>query len=374
MNCDEVMESISLLCDGERITRKAAEHIGACKSCRERMNTYAAIGSELRLLASLEEQQAPATGLWQESKTRKVRWWRPGFTMMRIPRLAFGLMLIAIVVLSGGLAIVRARSGSAGTRFLQLEYKFGAGTSHVCVMRADGSPKDNLCNFVNHGRAGLLLIHTRFIARFGDQAELGIRAKYVSGDGEAEVNYSEALFKDIPEQVLSLQPGASQKLEVAGLGTISVEGEYLDHIHSLFFSPQESLDPGPQEFRIVAPVLLRDKQVLANLDGSSLNTGSPDATLMLYLPGEGRYLISVAPFDGAVKGNVHLGQIAFSLEGHDYLLLTSMPSTLSEHVWVKHEPGFRPSERMVRHSEARDDQALFLVRSLKKLEQPRIEH
>ena len=72
-------------------------------------------------------------------------------------------------------------------------------------------------------------------------------------------------------------------------------------------------------------------------------------------PGEGRYLVSVIPFDGAVEGTVHLGQITFSLEGHDYLLLTSMPITVSEHVWVKRERDFKPSERMVRASDARDD-------------------
>ena len=73
---------------------------------------------------------------------------------------------------------------------------------------------------------------------------------------------------------------------------------------------------------------------------------------------------------------------AFSLEGHDYLLLTSnmllltsnMPITVSEHVWVKHEPDFKASEHMVRQSEARDDQPMFLVRSLRKLQQERIEH
>jgi hypothetical protein len=95
---------------------------------------------------------------------------------------------------------------------------------------------------------------------------------------------------------------------------------------------------------------------------------------MLFVPSEGRYLLSVVPFEGSVQGNVHLGQIAFSLEGHDYLLLTSMPITVSEHVWVKHEPDFKASEHMVRQSEARDDQPMFLVRSLRKLQQERIEH
>jgi hypothetical protein len=114
--------------------------------------------------------------------------------------------------------------------------------------------------------------------------------------------------------------------------------------------------------------------VIATADGSSIDTGASDATLMLYVPGEGRYLVSVVPFEGAVEGSVHLGQITFSLEGHDYLLLTSMPVTVLEHVWVKQEPDFKPSERMMRASDARDDRPIFLVRSLNILEAQRIRH
>jgi hypothetical protein len=51
-----------------------------------------------------------------------------------------------------------------------------------------------------------------------------------------------------------------------------------------------------------------------------------------------------------------------------------MPITISEHVWVKHEASFKPSEHMTRQSDARDDQVMFLVRSLRKLEQEKIEH
>jgi hypothetical protein len=51
-----------------------------------------------------------------------------------------------------------------------------------------------------------------------------------------------------------------------------------------------------------------------------------------------------------------------------------MPISVSEHVWVKHERDFKPSERMVRPSEARDDRRMYLVRSLKRLEEQRIQH
>lgn len=380
MNCEQVGEYISALCDGERIPRDAAVHIGGCDSCREQLNEYAAIGSELRRLASLDDAVSLAHVDWKLEPVSESGWWQKGLTTMRIPKLAFGVMLIAIIGLSTGLVMIRARAGAAAGRFLELKYKIGpsglarSGRVDICVMRADGSQKGNTCDFVDHGREGLLLMNTRLTGKVGESEQLRIRAKYVPGDGDAEVNYGEALFKDIPESLLPVEPGEKHEIQVAGLGTMEVEEEYLDHIPPLVYRPQETLDPNPKEFRVVAPVLVRDKQVIANADGSSIETGASDATLMLYVPGEGRYLVSLVPFESAAEGSVHLGKIEFSLEGHDYLLLTSMPITVSEHVWVKHEPSFKPSEHMTRPSDARDDRVMFLVRNLRKLQQEKIEH
>lgn len=376
MNCELAKEYISALCDGQRIPQVAAEHIGLCRRCQTELSEYATMGAELRRLASLDEAAPPTLVDWNQRPMRKTDWWQKGLATMRVPRLAFGAMLIAIIALSSGLVMVRARAGAAVGRFLELEYKLPpSGAPHICVMRADGSQKDNLCNFVSHGREGLFLMNTRVITNSGDRAQLGIRAKYIPGAGDSEVNYNETLFKGIPEKVVSIEPGNKQEIQVASLGAVEVEGKYLDHIPPLVYLPQERLDPSPKEFRIVAPLLIRDNEVIVNGGvGSSIDTGSPDATLMLYAPGEGRYLVSLIPFDDAVEGTVHLGQIRFSLEGHDYLLLTSMPITVAEHVWIKHERDFKPSERMVRSSDARDDRPLFLVRSLKKLEEQRIPH
>jgi len=375
MNCELAAEYVSALCDGQKIPQVAAEHIGKCDRCHRELNEYAAIGPELRRLASLEES-APVP---QVDRTllsaKKIGWWQRGFATMKIPTVAFGAMLMAIFALSSGLVLVRARAGAAAGRFLELKYKSPlAAKPNICVMRADGSHKDNTCDFVDHGREGLLLMNTRVISNAGGRAQLGIRAIYIPVSQDTEVDYNEALFKDVPETLLAVDPGNKQEIQVANLGTLEVEAEYLDHIPPLVYRPQETLDPNPREFRIVAPVLVRDNEVIANADGSSIDTGSPDATLMLYVPGEGRYLVSSVPFESAVEGSVHLGKITFSLEGHDYLLLTSMPITVSDHVWIKHEPTFKPSERMVRASDARDDRTMYLVRSLKKLEEQRIQH
>jgi len=112
-------------------------------------------------------------------------------------------------------------------------------------------------------------------------------------------------------------------------------------------------------------VLVRGKEVVFNGAGSwSIGSGDDDLAVMIYLPSDGRYLISTAPFTGAVEASVGLGQIKFNLQGRDYLLLTAMPTTRSEHVWVTHEPRYRLSQHMKGEP---DDREMFLVRSLKTL-------
>jgi hypothetical protein len=92
---------------------------------------------------------------------------------------------------------------------------------------------------------------------------------------------------------------------------------------------------------------------------------------MIYFPGEGRYLVSTVPFEGATQGSVAPGQIKFNLEGQDYLLLTATSTTRSGHVWVTHDPQYKLSEHM---QGASDGKPMFMVRSLSKLLQQRIQH
>jgi hypothetical protein len=64
-------------------------------------------------------------------------------------------------------------------------------------------------------------------------------------------------------------------------------------------------------------------------------------------------------------------QVKFSLDGHDYLLLTAMPTTRLEHVWVTHDPQYKLSEHM---QGASDDEAMFMVRRLSSLLEMPIHH
>lgn len=96
------------------------------------------------------------------------------------------------------------------------------------------------------------------------------------------------------------------------------------------------------EFRIVSPVLIRGNEVVFNDAGAS-TTGDASTGVSIYWPGEGRFLISTKPFKGAVEGSVFESQIKFNADGQEYVLLTAVPVTRAAHLWITHEPGYKPS-------------------------------
>jgi hypothetical protein len=289
---------------------------------------------------------------------------------MKIPRFAFGSMLALILLLFGSLVLVRARTGTGGP-VLVLTFKLlPDGTSGDCIITTDGNPRTNQCGSTPGVRGGMLGLKFRFVSRDGDRTQLGVKATFK--------NHSDTFqfiddFKDVPERMVWVEPDGKEQIAVSGLGEIELTAEYLDHLPLLRLRPNEALDPKKNEFRVVAPLLIRGKEVVLNLteSGYSIDSGDPEAALIIYYPGEGRYLISTVPFEGAVEGTVKLGQIKFNLEGQDYLLLTAMPTTRSEHVWVSHDPQYKLSEHM---QDASDDKPMFMVRSLNKLLQQRIQH
>ena len=84
MRCEDVAELVSALCDGERIPREAASHIGVCRACQERLNAYAVMGAELRRVASLQEQADVKPVSWEGMRQVRLNWWQKGRATMRI--------------------------------------------------------------------------------------------------------------------------------------------------------------------------------------------------------------------------------------------------------------------------------------------------
>jgi hypothetical protein len=365
MKCEETAEFASRLCDGQVISRDIAEHIGTCEACRMRLNAYAAIGAELRRAASLEQPITLKTVAWEKGQTFRRLWWQEGRRTMKMPRFAFASMLALILLLSGGLVLVRARAGAdAGESVLVLTFKvLPQGITRDCVITTDGNSKTGQCGYglgLNDGTLGLMF---RFVSRNDDRTQVGIKTTYKSTPNQ--FTFPDDL-KNVPERMISIEPDHKEKIMVPGVGEIELTGQYLDHVPLIWQRPRETLEPGEDEFRVVAPVLIRGNEVACDLNenGYSISNGDADATLMIYCPGQGRYLVSRVPFGGAVEATVTMGEISFKLDGRDYRLLSAMPMVRGNHVWVSHDSQYKPSQHIPLASDTRP---MFRVRSLKML-------
>jgi hypothetical protein len=345
MKCNEVAEFISALYDGEKIPREAAEHLGICDECG-RLADYSAIGAELRRAASLSEPTNVKDRTWENRKALRSGWWRKSRESMRIPRLAFASMLAVIFLLCGGLVLVRARPNPTGSvLWLAVTLPPDGAVMHV-ALPTDGEPgRDGFENVSLLPAGGILSIRVRFLRRVGDRVELGVKTRYENPIPHS----SEDRLKDIVQQSLWIEPGRNAEISVLGLGSIQFAGDFVDHKPSLS-------DPEANEFRIVSPVLIRDKEVIFNQLGVSGSTGNAATGLWIYSPGQGRFLFSPAPFKDAIEGSVFDSRIEFSVDGQEYLLLTAGPITRATHVWVKHDPRYKPSEH---NAGERDDASLL---------------
>src|SRR5579864_2021644 len=126
----------------------------------------------------------------------------------RNPRIAFASMLIVILLLCGGLVLVRA---GAGGRVLILGYKpVPTGPVLPCTM-AIVNNHATTCSHITHLSSGALVFNARFLRQDEDRTEVGIRTKFllqtesVEGDGEAQL-------RDVPEQILSFEQGESKRI------------------------------------------------------------------------------------------------------------------------------------------------------------------
>ncbi len=343
MNCSEAAECVSALFDGEPISREAAAHLAGCEACRARLNNYAVMGAELRDVASAAAPQAIPEGHWKLAGPAAATDWLTKWRgTMRIPRFAFALMLIAIFALSGGLALVKARPGGNGP-WLLLTFKVPPnGKVMHCSTKTDHETE--VCSLGVLDLPGHIWISVRFIKREGERVQLAIKNVYhdpAAAQRELNGETAQAALRNVLTQEYWLEPDRTLGVQVAGLGTIIVSGQFREREPVMANDPQEPLDPEPDEFRLLYPVLIRDNQVVVNLAGGSATATGSEPAVVLFSPGLGRFIFSPVPFQGAIQAKVQASQVSFILEGKEYLLLTGAPITRSEHVWVLHQPDWR---------------------------------
>lgn len=356
MNCEQAAEFVSALCDGQQIPRDAAEHIGTCETCRALLHEYTVVGAELRRVASLASAGAPSEARWSAAKQVIPHWWQRGWESMRIPKFAFALLLVAIVLLASGLAAVKAQQRTKGS-VLILTIKSSGGQTTKCALPTEYGNLGGC--FVMHlrkvsepnGRVGrgLLNSHFRVIAKDGNRFQIGVRAGFTNqsplADGKS-YKFSPLAVETLSEKTYWFEPGERLAIEVANMGNIEVTGEALDHMPSMVSSEGsgvEPLDPREGELRVISPVLLKGSSRVVDLEGfHSDSVGG--IGVFIYVPGEGRFVLSPSPMAGAVEGDVRINRISFGSAGNSYIFLMAAPITRSDHIWVLHERSYKPPD------------------------------
>lgn len=336
MICNDAAEYISALCDGETIPPTAAQHIAACPECQARLSDYLALGVELRRAASLELAEAVPSVSWTKPQNRIATWWRKGWGTMRIPRLAFAVLIAGIVVLGSALAVNKARANNTGTVVL-LNTAGPNGPLADCPLSTQDKNQAT-CSWYGHVGSQFLAYKITLLSRDGTRVVLGIRTLSYPLASKAR-DLSSFANDNEPGRKIWFEPGKPLKFDVPNVGTLTLKGQWLDHVPIL-----GTLDPGPNELRLGRPLLLKDKVVVGDLSsdiGGVYGQDNPEWAIVFYIHGEGRFVLSELPLKGAVEAQVVLGRVSFEAAGHSWELVSGVPVSRADHLWVLFQPNFR---------------------------------
>lgn len=337
MTCDEAAEFVSALCDGETIPRAPAEHVRACSICQARLKEYMEMGAELRLMASLTTEERVASRVWNRPRSRFENWWQKGWETMRIPRFAFAVLIVAIVGLASTFAVVQVRAHSNGTVVLLNIAGPDGGVNH-CALSTTIDKKLARCGILAGINGKTIGYGIDLIGRKGDGVELAVRTKIY---GPADGSYDGSDIQKEPQMQMYFEPGQTMKLDIPGAAAFTVTGEWLDHMPVFLGASTQDAQVGPEELRLISPLLVSNKQILGDFQGGSASNDKAGGAVEVYFPGAGRFFLSLSPMRGAVQANVTGNRISFEDSGRSYVFVTGSLVCRGEHLWVVHETKYR---------------------------------
>ena len=344
MACNEASEFISALCDGEMIPSAVAEHIGDCATCQVTLRDYLSLGAELRRTASLEHPAHVPPLNWTRRRPPFTTLLQKGWRTMRIPRFAFAAMIAGIVVLASTLAVVKVGAHATGTVVLLNT----AGPNGPLLVDCPLSTQDRYhatCGSYSRMNGKSTGIKVDLVNHETNRVELAIRTKVF---GEPLGGASLSGIENEPEKLVWFEPGQPLKIVVPDLGTLTLTGEWMDHVPALIGSSNHELDPQADELRVVMPLLLKDRKVVGDLKVASATADKMGECILIYFPGEGLFVLSLSPVPGAVKAQVTMSRVSFAEGSHGYTFLTGVPVARGDQIWVLHEAAFKPSGQALR--------------------------
>lgn len=337
MEHDEALPFVSEMFDAKNVPAEAARHIQDCPICRERLLDYEEMRIELRLAASAADSESPEPQLTVPKRTRLSRWTQGWRTGVSIPRPAFALGIVLIVALSVGVGYLRAQSRLQLFHF-EISSPQATGANWGATMKVGGK-----VGYGMPGPRGNVRVLFDLLGIRDGVAHLAVHARVFKG------NPSLAEFRaveNVPAQEYQYTLGETLEIPINDWGTLFLKGELLDHAEKFPWENQ-SIEPWPNQIVLNAPVLLKDKKIVfqgPKDDGSA--TGS-NPSVSFYVPGQGRFVIRLQPFDGAVSASADFSQVSFDLDGDKYLLACATPVTggpQPRQIWIYLDRNATPDE------------------------------
>ena len=350
MNCDEVQPFVSALHDGEGVPREAAEHMRSCSACQARLEDYARMDVELRLLASSVSEETPSE--MPHFPQLRRRWGHTLAARVLVPRFALGVGLFAILGLSVGLGWMRTQSGGLWFQFdlsnPQTQDRVG------CLTQADGRWNEG---FVSAGANKRIGMRVKALEVEQDRVRLSVKVRVLEpapgSDEEKAINYqlgarSEEvigqIFANVTSQEYDYVPGQTLEIPVEGGGKIALKGEVFK------FRPSFSADwfpvtPKPNEIVLSKAALVRNNNFLGEIHGVG-SARAANSAVGICVPEVGAFVFALKPFEGAVQGLAEFSEAHFKMDGYKYILFSATPITGGKQpreIWVYRSPNCPPS-------------------------------
>jgi len=360
MTCQEAQPFVSALHDGQTVSTEAAEHIGDCSTCKERLREYAQMGAELRLLASAGPQETPAA--LPALPPRGRRWTHTLTARVLVPRFALGLGVLLIAALSLSLGVTRAQVGGLWFQFTvtspqrngswgnEVQAGYRGKPAVVSRVGPSGEPTEQLAAMINvdEVQQGLVRLTVR-ARRFEVAPPAGPEAHPTHESIEVRPTFKEMeremLATTTPRQYEYI-PGQEIEIPVEGGGKLLLTGRVLERYANLWVREGYPLEPKADQIALNEPALVRDNQLLVKGVGSASAYGG-DPYVAVFVPKEGLFGFLLEPIEGAVEADAEYGQVRFKLGGHDYVLFAATPVTGGPQprgIWVYHDPNYQPSK------------------------------
>ena len=250
---------------------------------------------------------------------------------MRIPRFAFALMVLLLLALTTGLLLVSAKERN---RWFQFQVYGGDGKKIVSATVPADSGGDPYYDIEAGmpGSDGTVWFLLRALEQDNGTEKVGARALWVP-HGVPPGNWTK--IRALPERQYVCVPGRKLPIPVDGYGDLEIDCQFQAKLPD---NVRFGLYPPDDAFQILPPVVfVRGDRMLSKADIGGGQYQRQRGYFAYYSPGNGWYLFSSKPLEGAVEGKISGNQVDFELDGQRHFLFTGAPITFgTASIWVAH--------------------------------------